>query len=227
MGFLSKMFKKSSKTQEVPKKVIVPADTDSESKTSNSSGSNQKKRSKSSKHRSSGSKSSSKGQKESPPQEPKNIEIAKAFIAAWNDLKNADDMVAALYASPTTKVYFEDDFQLNALECSRGLERLYKSFPDMKFSYGSISVPRDNKNAVILDNVRCCGTHTGAPYSMVPGLFPDIEATGTYCINDEERFILKLDENGKVRSMEVVALGSVTGPAGFYEQIGGSMVPPS
>ena len=57
---------------------------------------------------------------------------------------------------------------------------------------------------------------------QAPGL-PAIPATGKFRENDEERFCLKLNQ-GKIVSCHVIALGTYTGFAGFYEQIGGSLV---
>ena len=62
-------------------------------------------------------------------------------------------------------------------------------------------------------------------YTILPGVLPELQPTGNYNFNDEQRFELTM-KNGKITRFEVYALGIHTGFAGFYTRAGGSLVPP-
>jgi len=222
-----KIFTKSNKPSGVPQKIDVQDDSTT---VSHSSTSESWRRASVNKKMPKQSRRSLKAKKENlAPEKPRNIQVAEAFMASWNNFTNANgrEVAVALFTTPNATCHYEDGLKLKADEVMDALELIFKSFPDTKFAHGEITIPKDNKKYVIIDGFQFSGTHTGAPYSMVPGVFPEIEAAGTHAVNDEERIILKLDDDYKIRSMEVVAFGSMTGPPGLYEQIGGSLVPPS
>jgi hypothetical protein len=146
-----------------------------------------------------------------------NISLALALWDSWNNFTSADDMMAH-FVSEESAAIAEDHPPIPARATAEGIGRLHASFPEIKFAYKSIE--QKGPDRVVIEGIRCSGTHTGVPYSMVPGVFPAIEATGIACINDEERFWFNIKDN-KIDTLEVVALGTLSGPAGFYEQIGG------
>ena len=68
------------------------------------------------------------------------------------------------------------------------------------------------------------GTHTGAPYSPLPGV-PPVSAKGAKCQNDPEKIIVNFASGlTKIESIEVQAIPGgkgFSGPVGFYLQAGG------
>jgi len=147
------------------------------------------------------------------------IEIAKAWMESSNKRKN-DEMLAA-FMSPKCKVYLEDGFNTTAQTFCDEMGRIYQSFPDFKFTYESVCT--EGTNTVVINGMYASGTHTGAPYSCDPRKFPEIPATNKHIVNEEERFVFKFTDDNKLKSFQVVAIGGMTGPAGLYEQVGGSI----
>lgn len=151
------------------------------------------------------------------------ILVAERLMEAYNHFSSVEDYVS-LFSSPEKKVIsFEDDYpNISPRLCAEGVRDLHMSFPDVRFVYDKIRLG-DETNEVVIEGLRAQGTHTGAPYTFAPEVFPAIPATGIHCVNDEEVIELKL-KSGKIESMQVISLGCMTGPPGFYEQIGGSLV---
>ena len=71
------------------------------------------------------------------------------------------------------------------------------------------------------------GTHTGAPYAPAPHL-PKVAKTGRSVVIGPETFKLFVNAEGLVvrHEIEVHEPGKPAGPPGFYEGIGGVMLPP-
>lgn len=148
-----------------------------------------------------------------------NIKCAEQMLDHWNNFRGVDAMLECF--SSKKALFAPEDFPALSVEVmAQGHINLMKSFPDMKFTYKKII--EEEPNLVRVEGLVCSGTHTGEPYSMAPG-FPAIPATGKFCQNDEEQLYVTLVDN-KIEKVEIVAFGSVTGPAGFYEQIGGDLV---
>ena len=97
-------------------------------------------------------------------------------------------------------------------------QNLLKSFPDIHFTYEVVKdvVP----NVAIVEKLQVTATHTGDPYGFGP--YPRIEAKGCKIKNDREDMTVTIDpETGLITRMKVTAHGRLSGPPGFYEQIGG------
>lgn len=136
--------------------------------------------------------------------------------------------IKALLATfaPSAKVHLEDGFQCEAQTfCTVHMIPLWESFPDFAFEYDSNLVVEGDK--IHVEKVHAIGTHTGAPYSL--GLkYPAIEAQGKSIRTDEESFVFHFEQvegsgKWKIREFVVISFGSLTGPAGTYELIGGKL----
>ena len=152
-----------------------------------------------------------------------NIRTAERLVEVYNNFDREE--LFKLFTSRKAKISFEDDYipDITPVQVADNMESFRRSFPDVKFSYDSIK--EDEPGVVVMEGVKCIGTHTGEPYTMVPGVFPAIPATGIHCMNDEEIMDFTF-KDGKIRKMKIIALGSSSGFSGFYQQIGGSLVPP-
>ena len=145
------------------------------------------------------------------------IKAAKALIECYGDPNLTPEKFAKIWVNGTDKRYiYEDGLSFSPNEMVGLLQMTRASFCDFRMIYQTIKVV-DAKN-VTIEGAFCLGTHTGAPFSPGPG-FPPIEAAGVEVKNDEERFWLELDENGKIEKCNCYSLGIVSGPVGFYEQI--------
>ena len=59
----------------------------------------------------------------------------------------------------------------------------------------------------------------------MPLLGYDVDPRGSkLVVNDEERFVFSFTPDGKIKKMDVISFGNVTGPAGFYEQVSGKPI---
>jgi hypothetical protein len=104
---------------------------------------------------------------------------------------------------------------------------LLGSFPDLTFNVKKVS-PKQDKTGAWAADIVVEGTHTGAPFSPMPGMLPAIEPKGTKVIIGPETFTLAADADGKIYSMRITPLheGKPAGPPGFYLGIGGQLPSP-
>lgn len=153
-------------------------------------------------------------------QKSKNVLCVEKYVERAN--RNDIHGVKKLVHSSKSKFIFEDAPPIPLCQLD-WLVDLHRSFPDFKITYTSMSEPEPD--VVCIDGWRVEGTHTGEPYSCLPGVFPAIEATGIKCVNDDERLWIEMKEH-KMDKIHVLAVNGTSGCSGFYEQIGGSMVPP-
>ena len=160
----------------------------------------------------------------STPEQPitrsKNVEVAQALIDQYNskDL-NHEDFAKLWVCTKVARYHFEDGLSLKPGDLVDTLIMTRKCFPDFHCAYKDIK--SDSDRTVSVEDAYCAGTHTGEPFSPAPGM-PAIPAAGVAVKNDEERFCLELDENGKIKACRVISFGAMSGPLGFYQQIGGS-----
>ena len=218
MGFFAGLFKRK-------KKPSTELDATNGGKTSNSTSS--KTSSKRTEKSRSSKKKSERAPTEPPNPEADQLKLVQALMDHLNKCSTTAEVETYMtfFDSKTTKLNFEDFSSITAEMMANSFLDQYKCFPDMSFKWGKIY--HWGTNEVRVDDIVCAGTHTGAPFTFLPGVFPPVPVTGKYCVNDEESLVLKINpETGKIRSMQVVGSGALSGPAGFYEQIGGSMVPP-
>lgn len=153
---------------------------------------------------------------EEPVVEPPNIQRAKSLIESWRNHSDAATKLEQF--SPKAKVVFEDIPPLSAQTFSEvGANVLLPSFPDIDWTYKSISVVDGNPKVISVDDIVCFGTHTGAPFSV--GGLPPIARTNKKCVNDPERLYIHLDDDNKIKKLEIISLGNASGLMGFYEQI--------
>lgn len=97
------------------------------------------------------------------------------------------------------------------------LIKKFQSFPDMDFTVFHSSYIK-SQNKVQLE-IQASGTHTGKPYGF--DRFPEIPATGIKCQNDIETVTFSFNQQNLISKVSVDCETDLTGPAGFYVQIGG------
>ena len=104
---------------------------------------------------------------------------------------------------------------------------LLASFPDLTFNVKKVS-PKQDKTGAWAADIVVEGSHTGAPFSPMPGMLPAIEPKGTKVVIGPETFTLAADADGKIYSMRITPLheGKPAGPPGFYLGIGGELPSP-
>ena len=160
-----------------------------------------------------------------------NKKIAERWMKAMS-VYNFDDpqeyikKVAAFYESENCPVIMEDGEAYKPDACNQLLHLTFQSFPDFKLSWGEVVSIDNNPNRIAVEAIFTQGTFNGKPYSILPGVFPEVQPNGEFICNDEQRFELEI-KDGKITRVEVYALGISTGFAGFYTKAGGSLVPPS
>lgn len=148
--------------------------------------------------------------------------IIRALVHQLNNVTTAEDIVA--YFVNGDSPFIPEDVDPIPMKILAGVNvHLHMSFPDMEFSYESIK--QRGPDLVVVEGAQFSGTHIGEPYTAMPGMLPALPPSGTYVLVDKERWFFEM-EGEKVKSWTVVALGPVTGPAGVYESLGGSLKPP-
>ena len=150
-----------------------------------------------------------------------NEKVIEAFLATFPD--PAMEQKLSMFGSEDDLVSFEDGNSMPAKVFVVEMSKLSTSFPDIIFDYESIR--ETQPGLVLVENLRVTGTHVGAPYGFSP--YPELPTTNKYVVIDPERLWWFQVKDGKVTKMDVISLGNITGPPGFYVQIGGVLTPPS
>ena len=106
------------------------------------------------------------------------------------------------------------------------LSNLIASFPDFTFNFTKLTPTY--KNGAWAADIIVMGTHTGAPFTPMPGKLPAIEKTEKQVKIGPETFSLYVDAEGKISriTIEVLEKGKPAGPPGFYTEIGGVLPAP-
>ena len=148
------------------------------------------------------------------PTESKAVQAAKRFVETFNS-HDAESIAKTM--SPTCSIEFIEA----KMSCDSFMEEnrmVLKCFPDINFAYKSVKDIAPN--VAFIDKLCVTATHTGAPYGFGP--YPAIEPKGYKIKNDPEDTTITIDpETGLITRMKIVAHGRLSGPPGFYEQIGG------
>lgn len=141
---------------------------------------------------------------------------AEAAVKAFIHVLGSGDMegLPNLFEEHADIIFTEA--YMNIREYTEEMVRACKAFPDLSFTWQSVEAIGNDK--AILRGLRAKGTHMG-PYGFGP--YPEVEATQTVCRNDPEEITVWISPNGKIRKALFVPKGPLTGPPGFYEQIGG------
>lgn len=153
----------------------------------------------------------------------KRIAIAREH---WNCVVGNNLRAARALVSDDMHVHFMDDakdlyMDIRWDDWALEHERMCASFPDLSMRYFNVT---HCCGAVVLQGVRFSGTHTGAAYAFGP--CPLIETTHKYVENDPEEIYYffqsgKEKHKDKICRIIVCPKGEMTGPAGFYTQLGG------
>jgi hypothetical protein len=102
-------------------------------------------------------------------------------------------------------------------------EALLRSFPDLTFHVlEPLAAQADGTVTAVLE---ASATHTGAPFAFAPGMEP-MPALGVAVKNDPERVTVSFDASGYVVRQVVAPMPGgrgLSGPAGFYAQVGGTV----
>ncbi|CAB9507358.1 expressed unknown protein [Seminavis robusta] len=151
-----------------------------------------------------------------------NEKVIDALLAGWNGTPTIEENLSH-FASPDVVIKFEDMPSITARIMAVEMDKCYKSFPNLHFHYESVKEVRPGH--VLVEDLQVSGTHTGEPFAFAH--FPAIPTSNKHLVNDHERLWFTVNKEGKIVLQEAIALGSVTGIAGFYMQLGGKMdMPP-
>jgi hypothetical protein len=100
-------------------------------------------------------------------------------------------------------------------------DTFFESFPDQKITWESIEEIKPG--VVMIKSFQGSGTHTGKPFGFGP--FPELPAKGVFCKEDPCHITLTLHK-GKIESVSIDCnSGTLCGPPGFYQMIGGNIGP--
>ncbi|CAB9498146.1 unknown protein [Seminavis robusta] len=146
-----------------------------------------------------------------------NEKIISAFLQALNDHAD-EERLLRFFASDQVMARFEDTPGFPVSVFVAELQKFFKSFPDIKFSWDFIK--EEKSGQVLVEELLVKGTHSGEPYAFAN--FPPVPAKGKHCAMDPERFWYTL-KDGKITSVDIIALGSKSGLPGFYMEVGGKM----
>ncbi|CAB9512663.1 expressed unknown protein [Seminavis robusta] len=92
---------------------------------------------------------------------------------------------------------------------------VFDALPDFKFMYRDIQEHKELPGCLVLKELVASGTHTGAPFALGP--LPPIPATGKFIVLDECENHFHFDPHtNKIRKMEEIAMGEITGIPGVY-----------
>eukprot|EP00934_Nitzschia_sp_Nitz4_P004939 Nitzschia sp. Nitz4//scaffold299_size22801//20930//21568//NITZ4_008540-RA/size22801-processed-gene-0.54-mRNA-1//-1//CDS//3329546357//4929//frame0 len=97
------------------------------------------------------------------------------------------------------------------------LEKVWKSFPDFSIEGEYYEVRPDG--VIVAHKFVPKGTHTGAPYGCGP--YDAIPASGKKVVNAPETVYFYCRDGKVCRHIVIYNEGDMSGPAGFYTQLGG------
>ncbi|KAL7580567.1 hypothetical protein ACA910_003689 [Epithemia clementina (nom. ined.)] len=141
----------------------------------------------------------------------------KAVFAWVRAIERHDiDAVIAMTDNNCQFNFVDSGMEMLATHFYESLSIVFASLPDMRFHYKTIKSIDDNR--VLVDKFFGYGTHTGAPYSFGP--YPPIEAKGAKFRDPPVEMTLTI-KDGKITHFVCDAKGTVVGPPGIYEQLGG------
>lgn len=144
------------------------------------------------------------------------IETCESFISFMKD--HDFDKLSTLSEEKKAEVIInQGDTIMSMKDFIESNHHVAASFPDLAFEYRKIEVIEGRK--VVVSGFRGSGTHTGRPYGFAP--FPEVPTSGIAVKNDPETFVFELNEKCEVRKLRIEATGEMSGPPGFYKQIGG------
>lgn len=131
-------------------------------------------------------------------------------FSSWLERNMADDVEIVSGTDTIPKAGFVD-----------AAASLSMAVHDWKFEILEPFVQKED--GTIVGKVRSVGTHTGLPFSFA-GL-PEVEAQTppVELANDPETLTFTFDEFGKISKLVIFADGYLSGPAGFYKQMGGRL----
>jgi SnoaL-like polyketide cyclase len=118
--------------------------------------------------------------------------------------------------SPGCEIIFDDNYVLTLQELEEETKKFFASLPDFSSVYDRVEAMKDG--TVVVRNVVCGGTHTGAPFAFGPCEPLPPSGKKVTCDKEEFHFIL---QDGKIAKLTVVALGEMTGMHGIYTLLGG------
>lgn len=125
------------------------------------------------------------------------------------------------------KILAEDGDCHSAEQCATLLTLLHDACPN-DYAMLHTNIVQQDKDHFTVVGVSPSGTHTGSALTIMPGVLPAVPPSGKHVSLDEENYRCRMNRDGtKIKQVEVVAMGNLTGFAGFYEGCGGSLVPPS
>ena len=134
------------------------------------------------------------------------------------------DRIISCYEHPDTPVILEDGETHKAQDGAGLFHATHLSFPDFVMNYGKVVEDISNDEITVeIHSMFATGTFTGTPYTILPGVLPEIEPNGKFTQNDEQLIILTMNKEAKITKCQVVAHGVATGFAGFYVAAGGEI----
>ncbi|CAB9512521.1 expressed unknown protein [Seminavis robusta] len=147
-----------------------------------------------------------------------NEKIVTRFMDTWNNTTSTVEDIRGFFADERVEIHFEESPIDTANFFAVELNKIHKSFPDISFQYESI---KENKGGqVLVEELQVSATHRGEPYAYAH--YPPIARTNKRVINDPECLWFTI-KDGKITKMQLIALGSFTGPPGLYTQVGGQI----
>lgn len=126
------------------------------------------------------------------------------------------------FESPDAVFSMDDHPDVPCGDLASLIGHIHECLPDCRFDYERI-YQGEEPNTIVMEGHKFSGTHTGAPYTFMPGKMPAIPASGKRVENDEEKFFFTMSEEHKIKHVALVALGRYTGPSGIYLNLGGTI----
>lgn len=136
----------------------------------------------------------------------------ESFIGILN--RGATEEMPRLFQANADVVF--TDAHMTIEEYTEEMKRACQAFPDLSFTWQSVEAIGTDQ--AVVRGLRAQGTHKG-PYGFGP--YPTIEPTHIVCKNDPEEVTVWVSPHGQIRKALFVPKGQLTGPPGFYTQIGG------
>lgn len=155
-------------------------------------------------------------------------EVVKRFFDGTPMTPEKQSKIFSLYAEDSALAFtgHGPPITLRKAGIMDAVAALHDAFPDFTFNPGCV-VPEITAEGCWAAKIVVTGTHTGAPYAPAPHL-PKVAKTGRSVVIGPETFKLFVNAEGLVvrHEIEVHEPGKPAGPPGFYEGIGGVMLPP-
>ncbi|CAB9524892.1 expressed unknown protein [Seminavis robusta] len=136
-----------------------------------------------------------------------NEKIVTRLMDAWNNTAATVGEICGFFADDGVEVQFEESPINTAKFFAVELNKIHKSFPDIRLQYESIK--ENGGGQVVVEELNVSATHTGEPYAYAH--YPPVARTNKRVVNDPECLYFTI-KDGKHHKDAIDCVGQLYRP---------------